>query len=293
MATTHSNRLKAGGITAMPASPTMPDLTGIDLETRYQVARELAQEAAQMGLRHYAQRDGLEVEHKGDDRQDVVSAVDRQLEALIRDRLAQHFPEDGFVGEESGHSRLDARCVWVVDPIDGTACFVNGLHAWCVSVGMMIDGVPALGVIADPNHDELFHGCIGRGAFVNDTPLRASQATDISHGPVGVGTFHPQGQEPFLPFLQKLLEGGGMFMRNGSGALTTAYVAAGRLLGYYETHLKSWDCMAGLVLLAEAGAERNDFLRGEGLLEGNPFLAAAPGVYAQLAAMIGPSLDRD
>lgn len=270
-----------------------PDPGGIDLDARYRLAKDLALEAARRGMEGYRARSDLTVEHKGQDRQDVVSVVDRQLEAFIRHRLEQQFPEDGFIGEESGTARLDARCVWVVDPIDGTACFVHGLHAWCVSIGMMIDGIPWLGAIADPNHDELFHGRLGHGAFVNDTPLQVSQATDVSHAPVGVGTFHPQGQEPFLPFMGKLLAGGGMFMRNGSGALTTAYVAAGRLLGYYETHLKSWDCMAGLVLLAEAGGQRNDFLRGEGLLKGSPFLAAAPGVYAQLAEMIGPSLDRD
>lgn len=277
----------------MQQTPHPADLSQIDLDARYRLAQELALEAARQGMTRYAERADLTVEHKGSDRQDVVSVVDRQLENLIRRTLEQRFPEDGFVGEESGTARLEARCVWVVDPIDGTACFVNGLHSWCVSIGMMVDGSPCLGVIADPNHGELFHGCVGRGAFVNETPLCISQATDISEGPMGVGTFHPQGQEHFLPFLQRLLEGGGMFMRNGSGALTTAYVAAGRLIGYYETHLKSWDCMAGLVLVAEAGGQGNDFLRGAGLLNGNPFLVAAPGVYAQLAEMIGPSLDQN
>lgn len=270
-----------------------PDVSQIDLEARYALAMELALQAASQGMARYGRRGELTVEHKGTDRQDVVSVVDRQLEDFIRNRLEECFPEDGFVGEESGAAKLDARCVWVVDPIDGTACFVNGLHCWCVSIGMMVDGVPCLGAIADPNHDELFHACLGRGAFVNETPLRVSQASDISEGPMGVGTFHPKGKEHFLPFLQQLLEGGGMFMRNGSGALTTAYVAAGRLIGYYETHLKSWDCMAGLVLVAEAGGRQNDFLRNDGLLNGNPFLVAAPGVYAQLARMIGPSLDQD
>ncbi|MEX5452527.1 inositol monophosphatase, partial [Stutzerimonas stutzeri] len=95
----------------------------------------------------------------------------------------------------------------------------------------------------------------------------------------------------FIPFLEKLLAEGGMFIRNGSGALMTAYVAAGRLIGYYETELKSWDCLAGLVLVAEAGGLRNDFFRNDGLLRGNPYLVAAPGVYSQLAKLIGPSLD--
>jgi myo-inositol-1(or 4)-monophosphatase len=268
-------------------------VSDIDINARYALAKKLALQAASHGMTHYGKRADLTVEHKSDNQQDPVSVVDQQLEDFIRQSLQKHFPGDGFVGEESGSSRIDARCIWVVDPIDGTACFLNGLHCWCVSIGMMVDGIPYLGVIADPNHDELFHGCLGQGAFVNDTPLRISQATDVSEGLTGAGTFHPRDKEHFLPFLHTLLDSGGMYMRNGSSALTIAYVAAGRLIGYYETHLKSWDCMAGLVLVTEAGGVSNDFLRNNGLYQGNPLLVAAPGIYAQLAAMVGPSLDQN
>lgn len=266
-------------------------MSNLDIDARYACAKSLALEAAQLGMTYYRQRETLDVEHKGSDRQDVVSIADKRIEDFIRGRLAERFPEDGFLGEESGSAGLKARCVWVIDPIDGTACFVNGLHNWCVSIGLLVDGEPLVGAIADPNHDELFHGCLGRGAYVNETPLRASTATHVCEGLTGAGTFHPRGKEHFIPFLEKLLAEGGMFIRNGSGALMTAYVAAGRLIGYYETELKSWDCLAGLVLVAEAGGLRNDFFRNDGLLRGNPYLVAAPGVYSQLAKLIGPSLD--
>tara|TARA_Y100001937_G_scaffold80834_1_gene109438 strand:+ start:152 stop:967 length:816 start_codon:yes stop_codon:yes gene_type:complete len=265
----------------------------LDLSSRYQLACQLAREAAQRGLRLYRQRDQLAVEHKGGFSQDVVSAADRELEVFIKAELMKLFPEDGFVGEETGAQRLDARCIWVIDPIDGTACFLHGLHNWCVSIGLLVDGVPAIGAVADPNHDELFHGGRGFGAWVNEQPLRVSEAQDLSAGLLGVGTFYAEGKQHFMPFLGKLLDAGGMFLRNGSGALMTAYVAAGRLLGYYETCLKSWDCVAGLALLAESGGRCNNFLRGEGLLKGNPYLVACPGVYEQVAEMIGPSLDAD
>lgn len=263
----------------------------LDIEARYACAVDLARKAAQLGMDFYRQRTALQVEHKGNDLQDVVSIADKRIEDFIRGELRRAFPEDGFLGEESGSSELTARCVWVIDPIDGTACFVNGLHNWCVSIGLLVDGQPHLGAIADPNHDELFHGCLGKGAFVNDTPLQVSDARDVTEGLTATGTFHPRGKENFIPFLQKLLASGGMFFRNGSGALMTAYVAAGRLLGYYETELKSWDCLAGIVLVKEAGGQVNDFLRNDGLLRGNPYLVACPGVYDQLADMIGPSLD--
>ncbi len=263
------------------------------LIARYAFARRVALAAAARGMAYYARRNSLAVQHKGDDLQDVVSIADQDVEAFIRAELAAHFPEDGIVGEEGGSAGLQARCIWVIDPIDGTACFLNGLHNWCVSIGLLVDGQPLLGAIADPNHDELFHGFIGHGAFVNDTPLAAHGAGHVREGLVGVGTTHRAGKENFLPFIGALLEEGGMFLRNGSGALMTAYVAAGRLIGYYETHLKSWDCLAGLVLVREAGGRHNEFLRGDGLLGGNPYLVAAPGVYEQLAAMVGPSLDAD
>ncbi|WP_312919952.1 inositol monophosphatase family protein [Stutzerimonas nitrititolerans] len=268
--------------------PTAQD--GLDIDARYAFARRVALEAARMGMNYYRDRNALVVEHKGDP-QDVVSLADKEIEQFIRHQLSAHFPEDGFLGEESGSAALAARCVWVIDPIDGTACFLNGLHNWCVSIGLLIDGEPYLGAIADPNHDELFYGCLGRGAFVNDVPLAVSEAQHVREGLTGTGTFHPRGKQHFIPFLQGLLGEGGMFLRNGSGALMTAYVAAGRLIGYYETNLKSWDCLAGLVLVREAGGLVNDFFRDDGLLRGNPYLVACPGVYDQLAALIGPSLD--
>lgn len=271
--------------------PTQDYSNDSGLQARYAFAKRIALEAARRGMAYYQQRDTLVVEHKDNDLQDMVSRVDRELEEYIRGELSEHFPDDGFLGEESGSADLTARHVWVIDPIDGTACFLNGLHSWCVSVGMMLDGEPYLGAIADPNHDELFHGCTGWGAYVNDQRIETSSATHVREGLTGTGTFHPRGKEHFLPFLEGLLNEGGMFIRNGSGALMTAYVAAGRLIGYYETQLKSWDCLAGLVLVAEAGGRRNDFFRGNGLLEGNAYLVAAPGVYDQLAQLIGPSLD--
>lgn len=261
------------------------------LEARYACAKALAMEAARRALGPYRQRDKLVVGHKGDELQDLVSAVDKDVEAFIKTRLAQMFPEDGFLGEETGGAALDARCIWVVDPVDGTSCFVNGLHSWCISIGLLVDGQPWLGAVADAVHDELFHACAGQGAWVNDQRLSVHGAVDVRHGVMGVGTSHRRGKEHFIPFVSQLLEQGGTFIRNGSGALMIAYVAAGRLIGYYETHINSWDCLAGLVLVSEAGGVVNDFLRNDGLVNGNSLLVAAPRIYEQVAKMIGASLD--
>lgn len=262
-----------------------------DLQLRYECAKALAMDAARRALGPYRERESLVVSHKGDELQDLVSVVDQDTEAYIKRHLAEYFPQDGFLGEETGGATLDAQCIWVVDPIDGTSCFVNGLHSWCVSIGLLVDGEPWLGAVADAVHDELFHACNGQGAWLNEKRLSVHSAPDICHGVMGVGTSHRRGKEHFIPFVTQLLEEGGTFIRNGSGALMVAYVAAGRLIGYYETHINSWDCLAGLVLVKEAGGVANDFLRGDGLTQGNPLLVASPRIYAQLAPMIGTSLD--
>jgi len=101
-------------------------MSNLDIDARYACAKSLALEAAQLGMDYYRQRETLDVEHKGSDQQDVVSIADKSIEDFIRARLAEQFPQDGFLGEESGSADLKARCVWVIDPIDGTACFVNG-----------------------------------------------------------------------------------------------------------------------------------------------------------------------
>lgn len=259
-----------------------------DLANRYALVCTIAREAGARAYRMFANRAALEVEHKG--LQDVVSLADREVENLVRERVTAAFPDDAFLGEETaaqaGTSLLSERIVWIVDPIDGTSCFLNGMHAWCVSIGVLIDGKPAIGAVFDPNSGELFHAAAGCGAFVNDTPMRAATTRSVRDGVVGVGFSHRVAPSAFIPFLARLLADGGMFIRNGSGALMIAYVAAGRLIGYYEPHINSWDCVAGIVLVREAGGVVNDFLAGNGLLRGNPIIAAGDGFYPALATLI-------
>ncbi|MBX3620955.1 MAG: inositol monophosphatase [Rhizobacter sp.] len=262
-------------------------MTTPSMDARYELAKTVARRAGLAALEMFRARERLVVESKG--LQDMVSAADREVELMIRVAVRAAFADDGFLGEEGGLERAGARHVWVVDPIDGTACFVNGMHAWCLSIGVLYDGRPVIGVVYDPNSDELFHALEGQGAFVNETGLQASQAATLSDGVLGVGFSHRVPVSAFIPFLSRTLELGGMFIRNGSGALMLAYVAAGRLIGYYEPHINAWDCLAGIVLVREAGGRVNDFLSTDGLAHGNPIVAAGPQLYATLVTTI----DRD
>ncbi|PYB27584.1 inositol monophosphatase family protein, partial [Serratia marcescens] len=148
----------------------MTSLSPRDIEARYRFAREIARVAADLAFSFYQRRQSLAVNFK-QGLQDVVSEADRRVEALIRRMISRRFPQDGFLGEESGSTGENAACVWVVDPIDGTACFLNGLHTWCIAIGVVIDGEPTIGVVYDPNHREMFRACRGHGAFLNGAPI--------------------------------------------------------------------------------------------------------------------------
>lgn len=253
---------------------------------RYQFAQQIGREAGKIAMGMFLRRSELVIEQKG--LQDMVSVADRMVEDYIREQIGTRFPDDAVVGEERGGAAADALCVWVIDPIDGTACFVNGMHAWCVSIGVLVGGAPAIGVVYDPNADELFHACSGQGAHLNQTRLQVNEVDTLQGGVLGVGFSHRVACSTFIPFLHEVLENGGMFIRNGSGALMIAYVAAGRLIGYFEPHINAWDCLAGIVLVNEAGGRSNPFLDNHGLEKGNPILVAGGALYPLLAQMALP-----
>ena len=255
------------------------------LESRYFLAQTVARHAGMMALDLFRRRDQLVIEFKGT--QDMVSAADRDVERFIKNQVRAVFPADGFLGEEGGIDLADAEFVWVVDPIDGTACFVNGMHSWCVSIAVLQRGEPVIGVVFDPNANELFHARAGSGAFCGEKPIAVHAGQSLKDGVLGVGTSFRVGVGDFIPFLEAVLRDDGMVIRNGSGALMIAYVAAGRLIGYFEPHMNAWDALAGFVLVREAGGQCNAFLDNGGLLRGNAVIVANPAVWRRLAAHAG------
>lgn len=246
-----------------------------ELDDRFEQAQAIAREAGELALGYFRRFAELEVKQKG--AQDMASEADLAVEVLIRERLAARFPGDGFFGEESGQSESGgSEGTWVVDPIDGTACFVTGIPVWCVSIAFVVGEEALIGVVYDPNADELFAARSGAGATLNGKPIRPSDADSFADGMVGVGYSTRTTPAPAIEFLDRLLADGGMFIRNGSGALMITYVGAGRLLGYYEPHLNSWDGAAAIAIVREAGGWTSNFLAGNGLTEGNVIAAAAP-----------------
>lgn len=215
--------------------------------------------------------------------QDQVSIADKTVEAKIKDALKQYFPQDGFLGEESGAENLACEYCWVVDPIDGTSPFLYGLNAWCISIAILHKNQIVSGVIFDPVHNELFRAMKGDGAFLNDHPIHVSSSTSLKEGLMGLGVSHRVHPNTFTPVLHQILLDGGMFIRNGSGALMLVYVAAGRLIGYFEPHINAWDVCAAIIIVQEAGGCVNNFLENDGLLKGNYILGCcSEAVFTRL-----------
>ncbi|MCX8998280.1 inositol monophosphatase [Rhizobiaceae bacterium BDR2-2] len=261
-------------------------------DLRFSLARDIIHDAARLALASFADLSSLDVEEKQNG-QDVVSETDKAVERLIRARVAEAFPGDGVLGEEQGLDAGTSGFLWVVDPIDGTSCFVHGLDQWCISIAVMKGEETLLGVIFRPTTQDLFAARLGGGAFLNGRPMRVDTRAGIATGLLGVGANFRVPRRSVTDFIDVLLEAGGMFIRNGSGALMLAEVASGRLAGYYEPHINAWDCMAGLLMIREAGGWTAPFpTAGEALLRGGPVIGCAPQVRQDLTDLVGKSLER-
>lgn len=255
-----------------------------DIRSRFDFAVALVRDAGEHAKGFLKERATLEVKSKGP--QDLASEADLSTELMIRARLDERFPEDGFLGEETGSTDFaPGQGIWVVDPIDGTQPFVSGLPSWCVSIGFVRDDEILFGAVYAPALGELFAGGAGFPATLNGAPVETHAGRSIREGITGFGYSPRVGAAEFLPMFGRFIERGGMYYRDGSGALMLCNVAAGRLLGYIEAHINSWDCVAALAIARAAGLETSDFMANGGLRNGNWLVVGCPEVCAELDAI--------
>ncbi|WP_420398440.1 inositol monophosphatase family protein [Marinovum algicola] len=246
-------------------------------EARSRAAGEIVREAGAVALAAFCDRGSLSVQTKG--RQDWVTNVDLEVEALIRDRLGRLFPGDAIVGEETAHDPASGNTAWVIDPIDGTTCFMLGVPQWCVVLTYTIDARPVVSAIYAPVTDELFHATAGGGAFLNGAPIRVADAKGIGAGLIAVGANEHGAPHKSATFIGNLVADGGMYIRVGACALALSYVASGRLLAAYEPKVSPWDDLAGMLLVREAGGRTNDFAPSLASETKRPVLASTPGLW--------------
>ncbi|BAT52407.1 Inositol monophosphatase [Nostoc sp. NIES-3756] len=189
---------------------------------------------------------------------DLVTAADKASEAVILEVLRRHFPQHSILAEESGKlGNQDNEYLWVIDPLDGTTNYAHQYPAFCVSIGLLINDVPQVGVIYDPFHNELFRAAAGLGATRNRHPIKVSHTSELNKSLLVTGFAYDRRETSdnnYAEFchLTHLTQG---VRRSGSAALDLAHVACGRVDGYWERGIAPWDIIAGVILLQEAGGK--------------------------------------
>jgi myo-inositol-1(or 4)-monophosphatase len=211
---------------------------------------------------------------------DFVTEVDTASEATIKETLAAAFPSIGILAEESAAAQA-ADAFWIVDPLDGTTNFIHGYPSIGVSIALMERKRITVACVYDPLREELFEAEAGRGASLNGSPIRVSGARSLEKSLLGTGFPFgaPQHLEAYLGVFGDLFRGCRDIRRAGAAVLDLSHVAAGRLDGFWELHLKPWDMAAGSLLVREAGGTVGDFFGGEGFLESGNIVAASPALF--------------
>jgi myo-inositol-1(or 4)-monophosphatase len=249
---------------------------------------QAAHKAARPLVRDFGEVENLQVSIKGPG--DFVSAADRRAEQILRKELARARPRFGFLLEETGVvSGEDRDHRWIVDPLDGTTNFLHGLPHFAISVALERRGELVAGVIYDPIKDELFCAEKGAGAYLNDRRLRVSGRSDLATCLIGTGIpvlDWPGREQGFVAQLERLSDEVAGIRRLGTASLDLAYVAAGRLDGFWEFGLKPWDVAAGIVLVREAGGLVQRLDGESNLLAGGTLVASNAVIHPRLVQLL-------
>ena len=233
-------------------------------------AIDIARESGALLMELFTQP--LEITYKR--RSDLVTVADRRSEALIVERLRQHFPDHGIVAEEGGGQAGGSEYCWYVDPLDGTTNFAHGFPMFCVTLGLAYRGEVIAGVVYDPTRNDLYTVERGAGAFLNGSRLQVSRTEKLSECLVATG-FPPfaTNHELNIQFYFRFTELTHGIRRAGSAALDLCSVAAGRFDAFWELKLNPWDKAAGSLLVTEAGGRMSD-------IQGRPFNLLGHDVFA-------------
>ena len=222
---------------------------------------------------------------------DYVSEVDREAERTIIRIIHETYPAHSILAEESGASG-DSEYVWIIDPLDGTTNFLHGFPQYAVSIALSHKGVLSQAVIYDPIRNELFTATRGRGAYLNDHRMRVSKRSNLQGSLLGTGFPFKEFDsiDNYLAMFRDLAQKTSGIRRAGAAALDLAYVAAGRLDGFWEYGLSPWDMAAGCLLITEAGGLVGDFLGNGTHLESGNLVAGNPKLFLQLIQSLAPYL---
>ena len=257
------------------------------------IALRAARKAGEIIARSVDQLDTLRIDEKSAN--DFVTEVDRASEKEIIYHLKKAYPDHAFLGEESGSSGAEnAEYRWIIDPLDGTTNFIHGIPHFAVSIACEYRGQMEHAVVLDPIRLEEFTASRGRGAQLNGRRLRVSERKGLDGALIGTGIPFKSRCEAQIPAyvqsLQAVAEKTAGLRRAGAAALDLAYVAAGRLDGFWEMALAPWDIAAGTLLIREAGGLMSDFNGGNDYMENGNVVCGNPKCFKGLLQLVQPHL---
>lgn len=227
---------------------------------------------------------------------DYVTEVDRESETIIIDKVLEHFPDHHIMSEETANDGLQRGISWIIDPLDGTTNFIHGFPFVAISIAVCEDEQPVLGMVLDPVHQELFFAKRGGGAHLNGRRIHTGRPLDLNEALVATGFPHRTRflLGSYLDTFRSIFQAVSGIRRAGAAALDLAYLAAGRIDGFWEAGLKAWDIAAGSLLVTEAGGHVSDFWGKEDYLYNGHVVGGTSLVYPflleQVKIFLAPAL---
>lgn len=245
-------------------------------------AMSWARQAGAVHMRYFRSND-LDIKAKLNDA-DIVTAADKAAEQLITDCIRAKYPDHSILAEESGETLRAPRWRWVIDPLDGTTNFSQGLPVFCVSIGLELEGRPVAGVVYAPYLDEMFHAVEGSGAWLNGKPIKCGDKSSLDRCVVATGFPVDKDVNPDnnLDNVARVLPHVRGLRRIGAAAMDLCYVAAGYLDGYWELNLHRWDVSAAMIIMQEAGVRFTEFRHDRNI----SIVAGAPAVHDLLLPLL-------
>jgi myo-inositol-1(or 4)-monophosphatase len=270
------------------SAQSQPDTpSAVQLQTFLEIATEAALAAGAVLQSYWGKLE--EIEEKGRPG-DLVTEADKAAEAVVLDVLHRHVPDHAILAEESGQlGDRQNKYLWAIDPLDGTTNYTHQYPFFAVSIGLLIDGIPQVGVIYDPFHQDLFRGATGLGATRNRRPIQVSKTTQLDRSLLVTGFAYDRRETAdnnYAEFchLTHLTQG---VRRGGAASIDLAYVACGRLDGYWERGLSPWDLAAGVVLVQEAGGLVTAYNQQPFDLSSGRILATNGLIHSELSDQLG------
>lgn len=256
----------------------------LELKQLCQDVSELAMTTGEMIL---SSRDAIrrgEIEVKG--KNDFVTSVDKASEKMLVEGLSKFLPEAGFIAEENTSTKRGVTYNWVIDPLDGTTNFIHGLPVFCISIALMKDKEPVLGVVYEVNQKECFHSWKDAPAYVNASEIKVSERKTLADSLILTGFPYTdfKKMDEYMKFFSHLMTKTHGLRRPGSAAADLAYVAAGRAEVFYEYGLKPWDVAAGVFLIQQAGGKVTDFNGGKDYIFGEELVSGNSLVFDEFLA---------